>query len=113
MRGIGGLYTTEIERTALGDHGGRSLTASVERRSLQLALGRRRGVRLTVTRLRPVAIGVRAADGRGYELPVDAPPDPWLGAFRRLLLLSVASFAVLALAPRMRRRGVRGPRGPE
>ncbi len=106
--GAGALLTSEVEYADLGTHGGRVLRGRVERRSLRLALGQRDGVRIRAGRARAIAIEVQEADGRRYELPVQAPVDPWLAMARRLLLLWLVSTLALALA----RRATRARRRP-
>lgn len=105
--GIGGLIVTEVERTPLGSFGTRTLQGRVERRSLRLAFGSRRGMRLQLTRLRPVAIEVSEPE-RDYEVAIHAPADPRIAAARRLLWTAGASLAVTILAGRLRKRLRRG-----
>ena len=93
--GFGLLLTTESGEVELGTFHGRRLRGRVERRLLRLALGQRGGAQLTLSRARPVAVLVTEGD-RSYELPVGAPPDPWVSAVRRVLLLWVLSLVLVA-----------------
>ena len=105
--GVGGLLVTEVERTSLGSYGRRTLHGRVERRSLRLALGSRRGMRLQLTRMRPVAVEVSEPE-RNYEVPINVPPDPRMVTVRRLLWTAGASLAVTILIGRLRGRRRRG-----
>ena len=101
--GAGALLTSEVDYADLGTHGGRALRGRVERRSLRIALGQREGMRLRAGRARAVAVEVEEADGRRYELPLQAPTDPWLAAARRLLLVWLLSTLAVGLARRATR----------
>lgn len=101
--GLGGLLTAEIEHLELGQVGTRVLRARVQRRQLRLAAGRRVGMRITIGRLRPVAVEV-TEPGRAYEVPIPSVADPWLTAMRRLAALAVASLAIRWWARRRRGR---------
>ncbi len=100
-RGFGLLLTTETDHVELGSHHGRRLRGRSERRVLRVALGQRAGLRLTLSRARPVAVEV-VEDERRYELPIAVPADPWLRAARRLLVvwaLSLVAQATLKRGP--------------
>ena len=115
--GAGALLSTEVAYAELGTHGGRRLRGRVERRLLQVAVGRGDGFRMRLGRLRPVAVEVLEGGERRYEVAIEAPPDPWLAAGRRLLLTWLAA-ALLVDAARTLRGGAGsgnggggGPRG--
>jgi hypothetical protein len=91
--GLGGLLTSDVEHVELGQVGARVLRARVQRRQLRLGAGRGAGMRITIGRLRPVAVEVTAPDGT-YEVPIPPVGDPWLAAIRRLALLGAASLAI-------------------
>ncbi len=94
-RGAGLFYTTEVTRTDLGEHGGRVLRGRAERRVLRMALGARRGVRLTGGSLRPVAVEVTGTDANRYDVPIPATPDPRLTMLRRVgVCWAIAAAAV-------------------
>lgn len=114
--GAGALLSTEVEYAELGTHGGRRLRGRVERRLLQVAVGRSGRFRMRLGRLRPVAVEVIEAGERRYEVPIEAPPDPWLAAGRRLLLTWLAAALVVDAARTLRgagsgNSGDGGPRG--
>ena len=117
--GAGALLSTEVAYAELGTHGthgGRRLRGRVERRLLQVAVGRGGGFRMRLGRLRPVAVEVIEAGERRYEVAIEAPPDPWLVAGRRLLLTWLAAALLVDAARTLRGAGsgnVRGggPRG--
>lgn len=90
---FGGLLTTDVERVDLGSVGERALSARVQRRQLHLAVGTGSGVRITLGRLRPVAVEVTEA-GRAYEVPIPTVADPWLTAVRRAALLWLGSMVI-------------------
>ena len=98
-RGFGLLLTRETDHVELGRHHGRRLRGRMERRVLRVALGQRSGLRLTLSRARPVAVEVAEGDRR-YELPIAVPADPWLRAARRLLLVWVLSLVAQATLKR-------------
>ena len=101
LRGFGLLVTTETDHVELGSHHGRRLRSRTQRRVLRVALGQRSGLRLTLSRARPVAVEV-VENERRYELPIAAPADPWLRATRRLLVvwaLSLVAQAALKRGP--------------
>lgn len=95
-RGFGLLLTTEIDHVDLGSHHGRRLRGRTEHRVLRVALGQRAGLRLTLSRARPVAVEV-VEDERRYELPIAVPADPWVRAARRLLLVWALSLVAQAM----------------
>ncbi len=95
------LLITETDHVQLGSHYGRRLRGRTERRVLRVALGQRAGLRLTLSRARPVAVEV-VENERRSELPIAIPGDPWLRATRRLLLvwaLSLVAQAALKRGP--------------
>ena len=96
-----------IEHVDLDEQAGTAMAAEVERRSLDLSLGRRGGrfsVRLEW--LRPLAIDVRTATGtRQYSLATAA--DPWRRALLGILVLWLTSVLVTALFEAKRSRGAR------
>jgi hypothetical protein len=102
-RGLGALLTTDIEHVPLGEFGNRTLTARVERRSLRLAFGNRARVRVTLGRLRPVAVDV-SEPTRTYQVAVPPVPDPWLRTLRRTALLWLATLALTWWVGRRRAR---------
>lgn len=91
--GFGGLLTTGTEHVDLGHVGTRALSARVQRRQLHLALGSGAGVRITLGRLRPVAVEVTESD-RAYEVAIPAVADPWITAARRAVLLWLGSVVI-------------------
>ena len=103
-RGAAVLYTTEVTRTDLGRHAGRLLRGRAERRTLRIALGARRGLRLSGGRLRPVAIEVTEEDGRRYEVPIPGPPDPRAVPARRVVACWMIAAAALGVARLLRAR---------
>ena len=100
-RGLGALVTTEVEHAELGRHGARRLRGRVERRRLELAFGRGTQLRLTLGRVRPVAVEVYEA-GASYDVPIAVPPTPWASGARRILLWWGLTAATLLIARRMR-----------
>jgi len=100
----GGLLTTDHESVDLGEHHGTRLEGRIERRTLRIGIGGRRGLRLELARARPTAVSVTAAlaDGSTSEVVhvVRPNPDPWIVTGQRLLVLTVAS----ALLPWLWRR---------
>lgn len=107
--GAGALLTTEVRPYELGEHGGHLLTAHVERRRLLLRLGSGRRWGLTLERVRPVAIEQHTAGGV-IRTTIEAPPDPWLAAARRLLLW-MAALWLMQRTVRAGRRRFRGTKG--
>jgi hypothetical protein len=103
--GFGGLLTTHVEHVDLGRVGLRALRARVQRRQLHLAVGDGAGVRITLGRMRPVAVEV-TEPGRAYEVAVPSVPNPWLAAAQRTALLWLAS---LTITWWLRRRRARAP----
>ena len=106
--GFGVFLTTERSRVDLGTHHGRRLHGHARRTLLRVALGRRAGLRLALSRTRPTAVEVTEADRR-YRLPIAPPPEPWLRAAGRLLLLWALTYEVAAFL----RGGARGSAGQE
>jgi hypothetical protein len=107
--GLGALLVTEEERVDLGEHGGRRLRAHVQQRTLRIALGQRRGLRVQLTRMRPTAVEV--SDGASmYELPIEVPPDPWARRWGQLALIWLAAQLLLAARARLG-RALAGRRG--
>lgn len=118
-RGVGALLQTDTERVPLGDHQGRRLTARVQHRALRFALGSGRHVSVTLGRRRAVAVEVErldvsstgggAAGGAGQydEIALSAPPEPWVRAARRVLLVAAGCWLVTQLAHRARRSRAR------
>ena len=104
--GFGVLLTTEHSRTDLGTHHGRRLHGHARRTLLRVALGRRAGLQLALSRARPTAVEVSEA-GRRYRLPIAPPPEPWPRAAGRLLLLWALTSEVAAFL----RRDARGSAG--
>jgi hypothetical protein len=103
--GAGALLSRETEYADLGTHRGRALL-------LRLALGGGdRALQLRLGRARAVALEVREADGRRYDLPIETPPDPWLQTARRVLLTWLLAAAALGLAGRARRAQREDARG--
>ncbi len=105
--GIGGLFTTEVERFPLGTHHGHELHARVQRRRLRFNFGRAIGpwrLALDVGRTRPLAIEV-SAPGERYDLPI-VTADPWARFAGRLGALVIAA-ALLQLITRRFRNGDR------
>ncbi len=100
--GAGLLFTTEVTRADLGLHGGRRLRGRAARRTLRIALGKGRGLRVYASRLRPVAVEVTEADERSYEVPVPDVPDPRLRMLRRVITCWVIASAVLSAARLLR-----------
>jgi len=97
--GAGGLFSTETEHVDLGEHRGIHLEGRIQRRTLRLEAGGRRGFRFELSRARPTS--VRLSSPAGVEVRRIAPnPDPWIEAAQRLLALGVASL----LLPRLLRR---------
>ena len=116
--GGGALFTTEVEYADLGTHGGRRLRGRVERRLLQIAVGDRGGLRVRIGRMRPVAVEVVEPDERRHEVPIVAPPDPWIAAGRRMVLVWLAAALVVGAARSLRRSrtmsdGAGGTRGAD
>ena len=102
LGGAGLLYTTEVTRADLGRHAGRHLWGRAERRTLRLALGEGRGLRLYASRLRPVAIEVTDADDHRYELPIPPAPDPRFVAVGHIIACWAIASAVLSAARLLR-----------
>ena len=119
-RGLGALLHTDVEHVELGEHAGRRLRARVEHRTLRLALGQSWSTGLTLGRRRAVAVevsptpafvpsdGGRTASGpsavESYDVPIVAPPDPWVQVARRMALVALGAWAILRLADRARGR---------
>jgi hypothetical protein len=100
---LGALVTTEELAHDLGTFAGRRLEGRVQRRVLRFALGRQRGLRVALTRLRPVSIGV-SDGGTSSVVPVPVPRDPWLTRVGAVALLAcVALLCVGASALLVRR----------
>lgn len=114
-RGVGALLQTDTVRVPLGDHRGHRLTARVQHRSLRFAVGRGRHVSLTLGRSRAVALEVARLDvpsteagAAGSAAPYDeialpAPPEPWVRAARRVLLVAAGCWLLTQLTHRARR----------
>ena len=103
-RGAGLFYTTEVTRTDLGEHGGRVLRGRAERRVLRIALGARRGVRLTGGSLRPVAVEVTGTDANRYDVQIPATPDPRLTMLRRVGVCWAIAAAAVGIVGLLRAR---------
>lgn len=106
--GAGGLLTTEVLYAELGEHGGRRLRGRVERRVLRLALGQR--LRVSVTRLRPVAVEVHGGT-EAFAVAIAPQADPLAQAMQRVLLLWVVSMVVRRAAAVLRGGGKAAQRG--
>lgn len=88
--GAGGFFTTEIDAVDLGEHHGLRLEGRVQRRTLRLGLGGRRGVRIELARKRPTSIlAIGPAGETVHRVPSN--PDPWIEAAQRLVALTVAT----------------------
>lgn len=102
LGGAGLLYSTEVRYADLGTHAGRRLRGRAERRLLQLALGRAPALRLSLGRLRPIAVEVTEPDERRYEIAIPRPRDPRLAAAGRILTCWMLATLALGIARRLR-----------
>lgn len=100
-RGAGALFEVEHIERDLGQHGEARVVAQVQHRVLRLGLGREQTLRVTLGRWRPESIEVTGG-GAVTRVKIPRPGEPWARAGLRLLLLWVASSALLAAWQRLR-----------
>ena len=97
------LLTREVERVEIGERLGTPVVARVERRALNVSIGRPNGgLTMRLERLRPVAIEAGGANPR--ELSLEVSMDPWLRAVLGMLVVWLLSVAVTVLASHLRGR---------
>lgn len=107
---IGALVTTEVVTQDLGTFAGRQLEGRVQRRIVRFALGDRRGLRLALTRMRPVAVGV-IEGGASRAVAIRAPRDPWLARVGGVTLLAAVALLCVGASALLERRSPRQSRG--
>ena len=106
---MGALLHTDVEYVELGEHAGRRLRARVEHRTLRVALGRSSTAAMTLGRRRATAVEVTptaggASSGGPHDVAVPPLIDPWLQTAQRIAGVAIATWIIVRLAHRVRRR---------